>query len=116
MVQRGATLLVNISNDAWFGTTAGAEQHFQMGRVRAIETRRYIARAGNDGITVVIDSLGRVVTRFPRGERAAFVGRVGLNDTLTFYVRYGDWVVWLSSLFLAAMLMLRWREREREKR
>ena len=65
MVQRGATLLVNISNDAWFGRTAGAEQHFQMGRVRAIETRRYLARAGNDGITAIINPLGQTVERFP---------------------------------------------------
>jgi apolipoprotein N-acyltransferase len=109
MVQRGANLLVNISNDAWFGTTAGAEQHFQMGRVRAIETRRYLARAGNDGISAVIDPLGRVTARFPRGQRAAFFGRVALQDDLTVYVRFGDWVVWLSGLGLAALLLVAWR-------
>jgi apolipoprotein N-acyltransferase len=110
MVKRGANLLVNISNDAWFGTTAGAEQHFQMGRVRAIETRRYVARAGNDGITAVIDPLGQVVTRYPRGERAVFAGQVALSEALTLYVRLGDWIVWLSVLVLAALLIARWRD------
>ncbi len=100
MARSGANLLVNISNDAWFGQSGGAEQHFQMGRVRAIETRRYIARAGNDGITAVIDSLGRVSERFPRGERAAFKAKVGLSEVQTLYVRWGEWVVMLSALVL----------------
>ena len=110
MALGGANLLVNISNDAWFGRTAGAEQHFQMGRVRAIETRRFVARAGNDGITAVIDPLGRVIQRFPRGERAAFRARVGLSDTLTFYVRFGDWVVWFSGLVLIGLYRLQRRK------
>ncbi len=93
MVLNGANLLVNISNDAWFGTTLGAEQHFQMGRVRAIETRRWIARAGNDGITAVIDPLGNIRQRFARLEVGAFSARVGLNDVITPFVHFGDWVI-----------------------
>ena len=93
MVLNGANLLVNISNDAWFGTTVGAEQHFQMGRVRAIETGRWIARAGNDGITAVIDPLGNVSQRFARLEVRAFSTRVGLSDVITPFVRFGDWVI-----------------------
>lgn len=106
MVRDGANLLVNISNDAWFGRTVGAEQHFQMGRVRAIETRRYLARAGNDGITAVVDPLGRVTQRFPRGERAAFRAQVGLSEVITPYVRWGEWVSLLSALTLATLLLL----------
>ena len=105
MVRRGADVLVNISNDAWFGRTLGAEQHFQMGRVRAIETRRYLARAGNDGISAVVDPLGRVAERFPRGEQEAFVAEVGLSDVVTPYVRFGDWVVALSALLLAVVAL-----------
>ena len=103
MVRRGANLLVNVSNDAWFGRTAGAEQHFQMGRVRAIESRRYIARTGNDGISAVIDPLGQVVKRFPRGARGAYYAEVGLNAQVTLYVHWGNWVVAVSAL---ALLML----------
>ena len=105
LVRGGANLLVNISNDAWFGRTLGAEQHFQMGRVRAIESRRYLARAGNDGITAIIDPNGWVLKRFPRGDRAAFRGRVALLDGRTLYTRLGDWVVWCSMLVLAGLVL-----------
>ena len=115
MVQRGATLLVNISNDAWFGRTAGAEQHFQMGRVRAIETRRYLARAGNDGITAVINPLGQTVERFPRGGRAAFAAQVGLSEVQTLYVRFGDWVIVGSFIVLALLTIVSFRQRLQQK-
>jgi apolipoprotein N-acyltransferase len=105
MVKDGSNLLVNISNDAWFGRTQGAEQHLQMGRVRAIETRRFIARAGNDGISAVIDPLGRVVQRFPRGQRDAFQADFGLSDTVTLYVLLGDWVVAVSAIALALVAL-----------
>ena len=113
MVRNGANLLVNISNDAWFGRTSGAEQHFQMGRVRTIETRQYLARAGNDGISAVIDPLGRVDERFPRGEREAFAAKVGLSDAVTPYVRFGDWVVALSALLLACVALASLRTHSR---
>ncbi len=111
MVRGGANLLVNISNDAWFGRTAGAEQHFQMGRVRAIETRRYLARAGNDGITAVVDPLGRVTARFPRGDREAFRARVGLSEVVTPYVRLGEWVPVTGALTLAVLFLVALREK-----
>lgn len=104
-VRLGANLLVNISNDAWFGRTQGAEQHFQMGRLRAIETRRYVARAGNDGVSAVIDPRGRVLQRFPRGERKAFEAQVGLSEEITPYVRYGDWVVVVSLMMSGGLLL-----------
>ena len=110
LVRGGANLLVNISNDAWFGRTAGAEQHFQMGRVRAIETRRYLARAGNDGITAVVDPLGRVTARFPRGARAAFRVQVGVSEVLTPYVRLGEWVPLTGALTVAVLLLMALRE------
>ncbi len=105
MVRNGAEVLVNISNDAWFGRTAGAEQHFQMGRVRAIETRRTVARAGNDGITAVIAASGRVVERFPRGQQEAFVARFATSDVVTAYVRFGDWVVAVAGLVLVVVAL-----------
>ncbi len=114
LVRDGANLLVNISNDAWFGATLGAEQHFQMGRLRAIETRRWVARAGNDGITAVIDPSGRVTQRFERFAVAAFRARVGVSEAQTAYVRFGDWAVLLALLGACAVLVYsRWpSERE----
>ena len=96
MVADGAQVLVNISNDAWFGRGAGAEQHFQMGVMRAIETRRYLLRAGNDGITASIDPLGRTLERAPRFEATTLTVNYALLDGETPYVRFGDWLIWLT--------------------
>ena len=97
-------MLVVISNDAWFGRGAGAEQHFQLSRLRAIETRRFLLRAGNDGVSAVIDPWGRVEFRAPRGERGAYRAAFDVRQGQTPYVRYGDWVVWGSALSLGLRL------------
>ena len=99
MVLRGADLLVNISNDAWFGRGAGAEQHFQMGLMRAVETRRYLLRAGNDGVTAVADPLGRVQARLPRFTANSLTANFTYLSGQTPYVRFGDWAVWLAGLY-----------------
>lgn len=111
MVAQGAEVLLNVSNDAWFGLGRGAEQHFLMGSLRAIETRRYLLRAGNDGITAVIDPLGRVLAELPRGSQAALSVRYALADTLTPYVRLGD--RWLLLVALYALLVPLLRQRMR---
>jgi apolipoprotein N-acyltransferase len=95
MVKRGAQVLVNISNDAWFGVSSGAEQHFLMGTMRAIETRRYLLRAGNDGITAVINPQGKVLERLERKIAGTLVGDYAVLDGMTLYVRFGDWLIWL---------------------
>ncbi len=93
MVRDGARLLVNITNDAWFAEGNGAEQHFDMGNMRAIATGRYLLRAGNDGITAVVDPHGRVLARLPRHQAAAMSAHYALIDTLTPFVRYGRWYI-----------------------
>lgn len=107
MVAQGAELLVNISNDAWFGSGRGAEQHFDMGRMRAIETGRYLLRVGNDGITALVDPLGRVHERLPRGPEGTLMVNYGVADHQTPYVRYGDWIIWALLLFSIATITLR---------
>ncbi len=94
----GAQVLVNVSNDGWFGRTWGIEQHFMMGRVRAIETGRYVLRTGNTGITAVIDPYGRVLQRAPIQQSLALKAKYALENTQTLYVRLGDWAVWLALL------------------
>ena len=93
MVRDGARLLVNITNDAWFAEGNGAAQHFDMGNMRAIETDRYLLRAGNDGITAAVDPHGRVLERLPRHTAAALAVRFAFMDTVTPYVRYGRWYI-----------------------
>jgi apolipoprotein N-acyltransferase len=102
----GANLLVNISNDGYFGKSAAREQHLSIVRMRAAENRRWLLRATNDGITVAIDPAGRVTERWPMYQEA--VGRMSFNYTngTTFYTEYGDWFAWGCLLAAAAGLFI----------
>lgn len=100
----GAELLVNISNDGYFGKTAARDQHLKIVRMRAAENRRWILRATNDGITVSIDPAGRVIARLPAYEESALRAGYSYENALTPYTRYGDWFVWVCvGLGLAAV-------------
>ena len=116
-VKKGAKLLAVITNDAWWGDTPGHRQHFNYSRLRAIETRRWVARCGNTGISALIDPEGHVVSRTPWWEPALLEGTVGLASEQTFFVRYGDMVgrvaVFLF-LLLAAAAVFRGQKRLKE--
>ena len=102
-VKEGAQLLTVITNDAWWGNTAGYRQHFNYSRLRAIETRRWVARCGNTGISALIDPEGHVVSRTNWWEPALLEGTVGLSTGQTFFVRYGD-MVGRVAVFLFVLL------------
>ena len=89
-VRKGAQLLTVITNDAWWGNTPGYRQHFSYSRLRAIETRRWVARCGNTGISAIIDPRGRVMARTPWWEEAVLEGSVQLLTARSPFVRYGD--------------------------
>ena len=95
-----ARILVNVSNDGWFGDSLGPHQHLQIARVRALEAGRPLLRATNTGITAQIDYRGRVVSHAPRFEPAVLRGVVYPMAGSTPYVRWGDWPV------LALMMLL----------
>jgi len=95
-VERGSELLVTITNDAWFGRSSAAYQHFDLGALRAVEQGRYVVRAANTGISGVVDPYGRAVTRTPLFEQTAAAVDVRLLNGRTIYSRLGDLVVWLS--------------------
>ena len=103
MVDEGAQVLLNVSNDAWFGKGQGAEQHFLMGTMRAIETRRYILRAGIDGITAVVNPLGEVTQKLERGIPSSLVGAYALRSDKTLFVRYGDYLLAVLLIYLAVV-------------
>ena len=102
----GAELLINMSNDGWFGRSSAPAQHLMMARVRAVENRRWLLRDTNNGYTASVDPYGRIVagelgTDF-RGELDA---PYDFRSGLTLYARFGDWFAWLSaSLFRVALL------------
>ena len=94
-VADGAELLVNISNDGYFGKTAARDQHLKIVRMRAAENHRWILRSTNDGITAAIDPAGRVVSRIPPYEEAVLRAGYSYEKGLTVYTRFSDWFVWL---------------------
>jgi apolipoprotein N-acyltransferase len=87
----GAEVLVNISNDGWFGRSAARAQHLNMVRMRAAENRLWILRSTNDGITATIDPAGRIRHRLPPFDRATLETRFAFVDGKTVYARFGDW-------------------------
>lgn len=105
LVTNGAEFLLNISNDAWFGSTAGLEQHFAIGVFRAVEQRRALGRATNTGITALVGPSGRILARFPTGERGAWTVDVPRRRGRTVYARVGDAFAWLAVALAAAGLL-----------
>ena len=89
-VARGATFIATITNDAWFGNTSAPYQHFAMARFRAVETRRYVVRAANTGISGVIDPWGRVLNVTELDRAAVVRARIEPRDDRTPYVIWGD--------------------------
>jgi apolipoprotein N-acyltransferase len=102
MVADGAEVLINVTNDAWFARGAGARQHFDMGRLRAIETRRWLLRAGNDGITAAVDPTGATRAELERRVRDSLTVDFARLDTRTPFVRYGGFTPWVLLVATAA--------------
>jgi len=107
---KGGDFIVTVTNDAWFGKTNGAYQHFSMAVFRAIENRKPVIRAANTGISGFIDSSGRILTTTELFTRTAIKAAVKTDRTLTFYTKYGD----LFSFFcivLSLLLIIKFRKR-----
>lgn len=96
----GAALLVNTTNDAWFGRTAAPRQHLSMAVFRAVETGRPIVRAANTGISCAISPAGDISHATQLFETSAFSVNVVPRSTPTFYVRHGDVFLVVCALFL----------------
>ena len=90
---RESTLLVNVSNDAWFGDSLAPHQHLQIARLRAAEAGRYLLRSTNTGISAIIDPRGEVVSRSPQFRTHVLRGTVTGFEGATPYARVGDWPV-----------------------
>jgi apolipoprotein N-acyltransferase len=100
----GANLLINISNDGWFGRSAAAEQHLRMARVRAVENRRWVLRVTNSGLTAAIDPYGRTYQTIPRDVRGAVDLPYDFRTDKTLYTRWGDWFAWMCVLVSVILL------------
>lgn len=120
-VKKGAEVMTVITNDAWWGDTPGYRQHLNYARLRAVETRRDIARCANTGISAIIDQRGEILQKTSWWEPAVIRGYVNRNDALTFFVRNGDiagrvctFVFWLLAAALAVRLVLSFPKKKRQ--
>lgn len=114
---KNSEFLLTISNDAWFGTSAGPHQHLQMVQMRSLETGRWFVRATNTGITALIDDKGRIVGRAPQFERTVLRGDVMMMSGETPYMRFGDSVILMLCVCLVglsawARRQARWHDSE----
>jgi apolipoprotein N-acyltransferase len=101
----GAQLLINVSNDGWFGRSSAPAQHLMMARVRAVENRRWLLRDTNNGFTASIDPYGRIIAELPTDVRAELDAPYGFRTGLSPYVRLGDWFAWLCVIVALAILI-----------
>ena len=103
-VKKGANILTIITNDGWWGNTEGHKQHLQYARLRAIETRRWVVRSANTGISAVIDNYGTIQQTKPWDSADAIKANIPTERKLTFYVLYGDLISKVTLLLTGLLL------------
>jgi apolipoprotein N-acyltransferase len=101
---QGAQVLVNISNDGWYGDSGAWAQHLQQTQMRAIENGRWLLSATNTGMTASIDPYGRIVAATPRKVRTALAAPYALSASTSFYARHGDWFAYLCAIISAGAM------------
>ena len=101
--QGGAEMLVNITNDGWYGRSSAPYQHLAMASFRAVENGKYLVRAANTGISAVVDPRGRVLESTALFEATVLVRDVPFVPGTTFYARHGDVLAW--TCFALAVLL-----------
>lgn len=102
---QGAQVLVNLTDDGWYGDTSAPWEHLDMARMRALENDRWLLRDTNTGLTASIDPQGRVVASMRRHIRGAVAVPFSYRSRLTFYTRHGDWIGYLCAIVVIAFLL-----------
>ncbi len=103
-VTLGAGMLVNISNDSWFGNTTEPMQHLNCSIIRAVEHRRYMLRSANSGYSAIVNPSGELQKVSSLFTRETVEGRAGFTDHMTVYSRYGDVILYPALLILLSAL------------
>ena len=104
-IKKGAQVIFVITNDGWWGDTPGHRQHNSLSSIRAIETRRSIARSANTGISSFVNQKGEMEQTLTWWKRGALRQEINLNDKITFYVKHGDYIG-RSAFWLGIMVLL----------
>lgn len=110
--EKNANLLLNLTNDAWFGETVAPWQHARLAQWRAIETRRSLVRATNTGLTTMINARGEILETLPLFSPGVLKIKAELLASRTPYVRFGDWFAWCATLISAFVLFHHWLRRK----
>jgi apolipoprotein N-acyltransferase len=100
-----ANILVNLTNDAWYGRSVGPWQHLWLSQSRAIETRRSLLRVTNTGVTSLINAKGELVQTLPMFTAGAMETEVEILNGETYYVRFGDWFAWALTAIAFAIVL-----------
>lgn len=107
---QGANIILNATNDSWYGKWQEQEQHLALAQLRSVETRMVQVRATNTGVSAVIMPDGEITHRAERDVPTYFAAQVPLMEMPpTFYARYGDWWAWVMVVLVAAIFVYRWR-------
>lgn len=115
LTRDGANLLVNTTNDAWFGTTAAPYQHFSMAVLRAVECGRTVVRAANTGISGVIAPTGEILRTIPLNATAVLTVEAATRSDHTVYVRFGDAFLVGCALYLGGLALSLWYRGHRDR-
>lgn len=115
-IKNGAGILVNITNDAWFGRSSAPYQHMGMTAMRAVENRTWLVRSANTGFSAVVDPAGRVIKQTDLFEKAVITADIGMRSgPMTFYTRFTDFFAYGSMTLAAAFVFALLRGRKRKK-
>ncbi|MGZ8531919.1 MAG: apolipoprotein N-acyltransferase [Candidatus Binatia bacterium] len=104
-----ANILINLTNDAWYGKSVGPWQHLRLAQSRAIETRRSLLRVTNTGVTSLVNAKGELVKNLPMFTAAVMHTEVDILDEETYYVRFGDWFAWAMTIATLGIVLLRFK-------
>ncbi|PQJ32204.1 apolipoprotein N-acyltransferase [Nonlabens arenilitoris] len=114
-IGNGAEFFAIITNDAWWGNTQGHQQHLSLAKLRAIESRRWIARSANTGISAIIDHYGNITQSLEYDKQGVIKGTIRKRNDVTFYVKHGDYIARIA-IFMALFTFLFGHTRRRKKR
>jgi apolipoprotein N-acyltransferase len=106
-VRNGANVLVTITNDAWYDGTSAPRQHLNQARLRAVEDDRWLLRAATTGISALVAPTGRIVKELPMGRQGIIYADVQPRESVTAYVRFGDWFAWVAMGVTVVAIVLR---------
>jgi apolipoprotein N-acyltransferase len=112
---KSTNLLVNVTNDGWFGKSSGPFQHAVMSRQRCIENGISLARCANSGISMLVDQYGRILSKTRLNERTSLSGAIPLTRVQTLYSRWGDWPVilsWSLAVLLTVLMVFKRRNKK----